>query len=713
MSPQTKRFVTGFMRQTRPAVSFLLILLSLLLPGLEAAAQQSGGRLLWDLYSFYPRILRLEHNGTANGTVLVSVVTNLNGNWVGAILQSTNNGQTFTHIGSVNDPAAAGGMCCHTLYELPRAVGPLPAGTLLWAASFGADTGQTRRMSERVWKSTDQGRTWTFLSTIHTSTSSAGTWEPEFTVSSDGRLVAFFSDETDPLRSQKLVKARSIDGVTWTDLTPVVSSTRQADRPGMAVVRKVQDGRYLMSYEICSSDGVRVCEVYVRHSLDGWNWGDPANLGLRVKTADGKYPASTPTLVVSGNTVLLNSMRLRNADGSFAAGDGRTFLGNSTNGEGTWFEVAGPISLANPGGGDLNGVPCTGYSNPLLPSADGKAVLVVATAPNAAGHCRAYVAASTLAPIGSGSLAEASPLLLTSTQRHYFARSASNSLRHWWWTSGGSVQRDSWGENISGAPVAFLYGTQQHAFARTTLGGLAHAFWDSKDGVFRSDTWATGLASAPSAMVIGDAQHVWAVDTAGNLQQWWWNPAQGSQRNTWLSGVMGRPSVMLVNGVQHVFARTPSGAIQHGWWSWQQGMRFETFGASFAGDPVVAQFGDAQHVWGVDGSGNLRHWWWNPNQGWQNDVWGSGVAGRPSYMQVGDAQHVFARSTTGGIKHWWWNPTQGMQQDVWGATTSLSSDPTAHLLGSEQHVFATDSAGALQHWWWSPTGGLRQESWGL
>ncbi len=141
------------------------------------------------------------------------------------------------------------------------------------------------------------------------------------------------------------------------------------------------------------------------------------------------------------------------------------------------------------------------------------------TAPNAAGHCRAYVGASTLAPIGSGSSAEASPFLLTSTQRHYFARSTSNSLRHWWWTSGGSVQRDTWGEGISGSSVAFIYGTQQHTFARTTLGGLAHAFWDSKDGIRRSDTWATGLASAPAAMVIGDAQHVWAVDTAGNLQQ--------------------------------------------------------------------------------------------------------------------------------------------------------------------------------------------------
>lgn len=487
--------------------------------------------------------------------------------------------------------------------------------------------------------------------------------------------MAFFSDETDPLRSQKLVKARSTDGVTWTDLTPVVSSPRQQDRPGMAVVRKVPDGRYLMTYELCSSDTVHHCEVYVRHSPDGWNWGDPASLGLRVRTADGKYPASTPTIVVSGNTVLLNSMRLRNADGSFAAGDGRTFLGNSANGEGAWFEVAGPISVANPGGGDLNGVPCTGYSNPLLPSADGKAVLVVATAPNAAGHCRAYVGASTLAPIGSGTAAEASPFFLSGTQRHYFARSPSNSLRHWWWTPGEGVRRDAWAEGISGAPVAFVYGTQQHTFARTTTGTLAHAFWDSRDGIRRNDTWATGLASAPAAMVIGDAQHVWAVDTAGNLQQWWWNPAQGTQRNTWASGVVGRPAVMLVGGVQHVFARTPTGAIQHGWWSWQQGMRQETFGASFAGDPVVAQVGDAQHVWGVDGAGSLRHWWWNPNQGWQNDVWGSGVAGRPSVMLVGDAQHVFVRSTTGGIKHWWWNPAQGMQQDVWGAGVAHGPQP--------------------------------------
>src|SRR5262245_59585 len=86
----------------------------------------TGGRLLSDGYAFYPRVIRLEHAGAENGTILISVVGNYLGNWIGAIHRSVDNGQTFTSLSAVVDPTNKTGMCCHTLYELPSPVGALP-----------------------------------------------------------------------------------------------------------------------------------------------------------------------------------------------------------------------------------------------------------------------------------------------------------------------------------------------------------------------------------------------------------------------------------------------------------------------------------------------------------------------------------------------------------------------------------------------------------
>ncbi|WP_030825881.1 hypothetical protein [Streptomyces hygroscopicus] len=63
-------------------------------------------------------------------------------------------------MGTIADPRSADGrgLCCATLFELPQQVGDMPAGTLLWAASFGQDESD-RRMPIRVFKSTEKSDT--------------------------------------------------------------------------------------------------------------------------------------------------------------------------------------------------------------------------------------------------------------------------------------------------------------------------------------------------------------------------------------------------------------------------------------------------------------------------------------------------------------------------------------------------------------------------
>ncbi|GAB2665049.1 sialidase family protein [Kribbella swartbergensis] len=366
----------------RLALAFAIIAACLTAPATAGAAT---GQLLRNDTGLYPRAIRLEHSGTANGRILAGVVTFVgNADGIGAIYESTNAGASFTQVGTVDDPEAADGqgLCCATLFELPSPVGAMPAGTLLWAASVGASD---RPMSLRIWKSSDVGRTWSYLSSCATAPNAGGLWEPEFTIAKDGRLVCHYSDETDPAHSQKLMQVRSSDGITWTDPTPTVAGPVQGHRPGMSVVRRLPSGTYLMSYEICGQGGQYDCAVYTRTSPDGWTWGTPSDPGTWVRTANGRYFTHAPTITVApnGNQLLIGQI-LQNADGSVAAGNGKTIFIRSANG--AWRELPAPVEVDNP----YNNY-CPNYSSSLVVSPDSRRVLELASDYDA-GVCKTYYA---------------------------------------------------------------------------------------------------------------------------------------------------------------------------------------------------------------------------------------------------------------------------------------------------------------------------------
>ncbi|HET6634414.1 MAG TPA: exo-alpha-sialidase [Streptomyces sp.] len=373
------------------ALLLALVAALALVPTAPAAA--ASGTLLRDGTGLYPRAVRLQHSGDANGRILASVVTFSGSDGLGAIYESTDDGASFRQVGTVADPEAAHGqgLCCATLYELPRQIGSLPAGTLLWAASVGQDE-SPRRMALRVFYSTDVGRSWSYLSTIATAGNDRGLWEPEFSVDAAGELVAHYSDETDPAHSQKLMAARSTDGVHWTGHHATVASSLASDRPGMPVVRRLPDGTYFMVYEICAAGGQFSCVVHYRTSADGWNWGDPAYLGIRPETADGQYFKHTPNLAWApepgnpqGRLILVGQV-LHNADGSRAAGSGRTIWTNSDSGRGAWTAAAAPVAV------ESQVVDyCPNYSSALLPTAGGARVLEIATDYDG-GVCKPYFA---------------------------------------------------------------------------------------------------------------------------------------------------------------------------------------------------------------------------------------------------------------------------------------------------------------------------------
>lgn len=362
----------------------------------SAVAAPAQRELLYPGGASYPRVIRLEHNGPANGRVLASVGT-VDGSALGIIMESTDGGATFQQVGTIADPEGANGrgMCCGTLFELPSPVGDMPTGTLLWASTVGYKVPEAQRHTkQRLWVSRDLGRTWSFLSDIATSPNQYNAWEPDLSVAADGQLVAHFSDESDKAHhDQKLVRVRSADGLVWTDYQETVKNDDFFVRPGMAGVRQLADGTYFLVYEVCNLPGEPMCDIHFRTSADGWDFGDPLDLGTVVRTADGKYVRHTPTITVSptGAIVLVAEM-LVNADGSKAEGNGKTLLVNESNGAGPWREIPAPVEVPAP---DNHG--CMNFSPSLLASTDGTSVLEIAT-DVVDGVCHAFYATGPIPP---------------------------------------------------------------------------------------------------------------------------------------------------------------------------------------------------------------------------------------------------------------------------------------------------------------------------
>jgi hypothetical protein len=328
--------------------------------------------------TLYPRVIRLSHAPAAsNGKLIASA---------GGIFQSSDNGSTFTPLSTVAPVAGSTEPCCATLYELPVAVGALPAGTLLRAGTYRYNG----TPAIEIYTSNDQGATWNYYDTpvIRGAGKQGGEWEPEFTVANDGALVMFWSDETDPCCSQKLAQMRTYDGKTWQDASNTVNASTYAPRPGMARVSKLPDGHFFMSYEIC---GPQSCVAYSRTSIDGWNFGTPTNLGTPIASTTGQYFEHAPSSVWSpkgganGSLIAVGQV-LHEADGSVSPRNGQVlFVNASADGAGAWTVEPAPVPVPT-----AHDDPCPNYSDALLPSVDGTSLLQLASDYNASNVCQTY-----------------------------------------------------------------------------------------------------------------------------------------------------------------------------------------------------------------------------------------------------------------------------------------------------------------------------------
>lgn len=321
----------------------------------------------------YAHAITLRHNGEANGTVLASFerFDNTDGDKPSfPIYRSTNFGASWSPVTNINDRQFnVGNRWQPSFYELPEASGNLARGTILLAGNAVPNDLSTTRLV--LYKSTDAGNTWTFVSTIDTggdgrydpSPNSTRTpiWEPEMELTPSG-LVVYFSDERAKSRGvlQGIVHRVSTDGGrTWGPVVDDVMPPDRNARPGMMSVTRLPNGKYLGVYEVVNVDNS--VPVYAKISDDGVTWPNPTQLGTRIQTANNQWMNGSPSVewVPTGGpngTVILTGGWLQNSDPNQS-----NFLANTNLGVGDWTLFAAPVD---------NAQTTSGYSETITPSLD-------------------------------------------------------------------------------------------------------------------------------------------------------------------------------------------------------------------------------------------------------------------------------------------------------------------------------------------------------
>lgn len=370
----------------------------------------------------YAKVLSLKYNGNANGKLIATfddarLIKDVNPSsdpkvdtqaclsdptlschqeW--PIFQSADGGATWTKLSAIDPrlefPGTPGledltqldRTAQPFLYELPEDVGLLTAGTLLFAGQIRpADRYHPSSVSKLVlYKSVDQGGSWTYVSTIDTGgpavydpssiSTTTTVWEPTLAIDAYGGLVAYFSDERQKANGvlQAVSYRRSTDGgQTWGGIQNVSAPTDSTHRPGMITVEKLPDGGYIATYEVVNAVGYahsNASPVFYKKSPDGLDWGDTTSLGSPVKLANGQGIGSSPFVkwVPSGGPhgmVVVASKWGLDASGDIYGG--QNFFVNYNLGDGPWERLPFAVTFDGP-----NSI--TGFAQGLDVSADGR-----------------------------------------------------------------------------------------------------------------------------------------------------------------------------------------------------------------------------------------------------------------------------------------------------------------------------------------------------
>lgn len=305
----------------------------------------------------YASIVRIEHGDAASRGRLLMVFEQEGMDGI-PLWESLDEGAHWRFLMNVSDQPHAGDRRWQLRWqphitELPRATADLPAGALLLSANAtrNDDRGRVYVEDLQMYVSVDGGKTWRYRSSIvqgggrPEDKDNKGVWEPNVHLLDDGRLVAYYSSEQHKAEGYNQLLAHKVSsdgGRHWGHETWDVAIPGGVQRPGMAVVVRLPDKRYAMTYE--NIDGPRNGQVFIKFSGDGLDWGDPKRHGEPVMTLSGFWPAACPMVqwFPQGGPEGVIVVSAQRAGGGGDEG-GRTLYWNNASGRGPWWEVRAPV----------------------------------------------------------------------------------------------------------------------------------------------------------------------------------------------------------------------------------------------------------------------------------------------------------------------------------------------------------------------------------
>lgn len=231
-----------------------------------------------------PGLLRL-----ANGTLLLTCAFRTDGESIPDGCRwatSTDHGRTWSALQTLNDGFAGFSRCTGTVCQLAN-------GDLLWAI-YGNDLGDGNSTRWcKVYRSTDNAASWSYLSDIGTVGDGKSYGEPGLVVTSDGTVVALVRNSTDV----SLMVATSADsGATWTALATGIASCYSAAQACVATGDRI----IVTQRDQANADG-----GFLFFSLDkGATW----KRGPRLSPFGFMY--GQPTILTNGRLAVLWSHRL-------------------------------------------------------------------------------------------------------------------------------------------------------------------------------------------------------------------------------------------------------------------------------------------------------------------------------------------------------------------------------------------------------------------
>ena len=198
------------------------------------------------------------------------------------VARSTDNCRTWTVLATISDFGRD--LDNGQMIQLPNGQILLASRSVRWQESYRLP----------VYRSTDNGLTWTFRSMIDANEGTPGSlgnpdkgvYEPHFYFLPNNELAVMYSSEKhvveNPSFSQIISEKTSSDnGATWGNEIWVAAQPGQA-RPGMPVWTKIKNGQYMLVFEVC---GTQNCMVSYKFSADGMQW--PAGLGTQIPSQRG------------------------------------------------------------------------------------------------------------------------------------------------------------------------------------------------------------------------------------------------------------------------------------------------------------------------------------------------------------------------------------------------------------------------------------------